>query len=359
MEQGREVGVGEIAKPAQLQQQLRMHGQRLFTGDANGKRGAGTFLRLREVAVVGESHQGGLPSIPDALRHHVTDSTLLAFNLLAGGPGRGQRGCEAIVALDRPRDQIGELLHLRGEPPDLHLTIVRGAAPRRRVVAPLAQGAGRHPQPLNRAIVGLVIKPRLDGPPQRTTHALLCVPQLLVQPTGERLFEEAFRLRVRQHREGGIDARFHRPLAQELRAEAVDGRDVRLFEVMHGGVQSLPGFGRRRRPGPGTLQLFAQPQLEFAGRLLAERDSDDLADGGPLVLDQRDDAADQLGGFAGTCSGLDDQGLIKLAGDRLTVLAPRLRSGRHGSFLRASRSLNNLASLRRVRCSSPRPHTAR
>ena len=150
----------------------------------------------------------------------------------------------------------------------------------------------------------------------------------------------------------------------------MNGGDVRFLEVVDGRVQALPGLGGRRGSRASALELFAQSQLQLTSGLFAERDGDNLADCGPLMLDQRDNAADQLGGLAGAGRGLDDQRLVELAGDRLPVLSPRLRSGQtngtpargglvapHGSFLSASRSLNSFASLRRVRCSSPRPHT--
>ena len=117
------------------------------------------------------------------------------------------------------------------------------------------------------------------------------------------------------------------------------------------------GAGLRAR----ALELFAQPQLQLAGGLLAERHRDDLADRGALVLDQRDDAADQLGGLAGAGRGLDDQRLVELAAR--SARDSRRRCARAASW--RSRQLPQrvevgeqlAASLRRVRRSSSRPHT--
>ena len=64
---------------------------------------------------------------------------------------------------------------------------------------------------------------------------------------------------------------------------------------------------------PRALELLAQAQLQFAGGLFAERHRDDLTDRGALMLDQRDDAADQFGGLAGSGRGFDDQRLVELA----------------------------------------------
>ncbi len=130
-------------------------------------------------------------------------------------------------------------------------------------------------------------------------------------------------LRVGQDRERRIDARLDRPLAQEIGAEGVDGADVRFFEVMHGVVEERARGGVRRRLRARSLELFAQAQLQLAGGLFAERDRDDLADRGALVLDQRDDAADELGRLAGAGGGFDDERLVELRRDQLAILGPR------------------------------------
>ena len=145
-----------------------------------------------------------------------------------------------------------------------------------------------------------------------------------MQPRRKRFFEQPIGLRVGQHRKRRIDARFDRPLAQQLGAEAVDGADLRLFEVMHGGVEQAAGVRVGRGLLPRALELFAQAQLQLAGGLFAERDGHDLADRGALVRDQRDDAADQLGGLAGAGRGFDNQRLVELGGDQLAVLLASL-----------------------------------
>jgi hypothetical protein len=178
-----------------------------------------------------------------------------------------------------------------------------------------------------------------------------------VQPGAEHLAEQLVGLRVGQHREGGIDARFDRPLTQQIGAERVDGADVRFFEVMHRGIEQAAGGGVGAGFRPRALELFAKTQLQLAGRLLAERDRDDLADRGASLGDQRDDASDQLGGLAGARRGLDDQRLVELAGDQLAILRHSAGARAHGIFLNASRSMNSFGSLRLVRSSSREPHT--
>ena len=148
---------------------------------------------------------------------------------------------QAVVAFDRLADQIGKRLEARDVRLDRGRAVVRRAPPRRRVIAPLAQVAGGRAQALDRAVFCFVAKAPLDGPPQRTPHALLRIAELRVEPRRKRLFKDAFRLRVGQHRKRRIDPRFDRPFAQQLGAEAVDRADLRFFEVMHGGVEQPAG----------------------------------------------------------------------------------------------------------------------
>ena len=90
--------------------------------------------------------------------------------------------------------------------------------------------------------------------------------------------------RFGQHREQRIDARLDRPLAQQVGAEAVDGADVRFLERLQRLVQACRAARRSGAPARAlAFERFAQPQLQLAGRLLGERDRDDLADLGAAV----------------------------------------------------------------------------
>ena len=54
--------------------------------------------------------------------------------------------------------------------------------------------------------------------------------------------------------------------------------DVRFLEALDRALEGF-GFGRGRRGrDPASFELFAQPELQLAGRLFAERDRDDLLD---------------------------------------------------------------------------------
>ena len=66
----------------------------------------------------------------------------------------------------------------------------------------------------------------------------------------------------------------------------------------------------------GPLEFLAQPQLQLAGRLLAEGHGDDLDRSSRAPgRDQRDDPLDQLGGLAGAGRRLDDQRGVEVVGD--------------------------------------------
>ena len=127
-----------------------------------------------------------------------------------------------------------------------------------------------------------------------------------MQPGSKHLVEQAIGLGVGQDGKRGIDACLDRTLAEQVGAKRMDGADVRFFEIMHGGVEQPARIGLRRGFRARPLELFAEPQLQFAGGLLAERDGDDFADRCALVFDQGDDPANELGGLAGTGGGLDN-----------------------------------------------------
>src|SRR5262249_34139690 len=150
------------------------------------------------------------------------------------------------------------------------------------------------------------------------------------------------------------DARFDRPLAQEVGAEAVNRAQVGFFEALDGLLETSCGIAARCGLDACALELFAQPQLQLAGSLLAERHRDDLRDLGPARLNQADDAPDELGRLAGPGSGFDDQRVVERLADQMTIVCSQPA---HDIFLSASRSATS--GLRSVRRSSSGPHTGR
>src|SRR5688572_4948814 len=66
-----------------------------------------------------------------------------------------------------------------------------------------------------------------------------------------------------------------------------------------------------RRSGSGAIELLPQPYLQFAGRFVRERDSDDAVDRGEALREHLDNAGYQLRGLAGARRRFNDQALIQ------------------------------------------------
>ena len=109
--------------------------------------------------------------------------------------------------------------------------------------------------------------------------------------------EETGRLIFRGFPEIGVDARLHRPLSKQVRAEGVDGGDAGLLQPRHRPLQ-IPDPGRIRGLPPGPVQRLSQTQLQLAGRLPGEGDGGDPVDAGPAARQDGHQAPDQLGGLA-------------------------------------------------------------
>src|SRR4029434_3539883 len=76
-------------------------------------------------------------------------------------------------------------------------------------------------------------------PTQRPAHALWRRGQHGLKPRAKCLVEQALGLTLGQHAEERIDRRFNRPLAKQVRAEAVNRADVRFLEILNRVVESL------------------------------------------------------------------------------------------------------------------------
>ncbi len=121
------------------------------------------------------------------------------------------------------------------------------------------------------------------------------------------------RLPLRQHAEERVDRRFHRPLPKQVGAESMDRADVRLFEILHGGVEPLAASSRDGRAAARLFEMLPQSELQLPCRLLGERDRDDLPNVGAALRDYAHDAAHELGRLARTGGRLDDQRLVDRA----------------------------------------------
>jgi hypothetical protein len=149
--------------------------------------------------------------------------------------------------------------------------------------------------------------------PRRITEARLAAQQPadplgrighgLLEPRVEGLVEQPVRRLARGHLEERVDAGLHRPLAQQVGAERMDGPDLRDLQPRQRQREAvvLDRGGARAR----LLQLGAQPQLHLARRLVGERHREDAVEP-DAAADERDDARDQLGGLAGARGSLDN-----------------------------------------------------
>ena len=224
---------------------------------------------------------------------------------------------QVVAGVRRVPRQLGELVHQIADSDRRGAPVEAVARPAAVVVTPLHQVEAGTSQPRHRAVlIALAGTDAAAAAPERPPDAFGRRLELRLKPSIERFVEDPLGLTFREHAEQGIHPRLDRPLSQQIRAEAVNGADVCLFQILDGGIEP-----RRRdrilRPPPPDLEPLAQPQLELAGGLLGKRDGDDLADIGATRLDDAHNPLDQRGGLAGSRRGLDDERLIDGRGDQL------------------------------------------
>ena len=164
----------------------------------------------------------------------------------------------------------------------------------------------------------------VDGPElaehalaQQAAHARRRVRQRALEPPIEDAVVEPARLLLGCDLEARVDARLQRPLLQQVRAEAVDRADVRFLELEEPPVEPR-AHARVGELGTRPLELAPETELQLARRLLRERHRDEVAQLAPAALDDLDDPPDERGRLSRAGRGLDDEGLVELAPDRLT-----------------------------------------
>ncbi len=101
----------------------------------------------------------------------------------------------------------------------------------------------------------------------------------------------------------------------------MDGVDLRLFQMRDGMLELRT---RAIRP-TCSLELFAQSQLELAGRFLRKCDGQNLIDPGGAGRQNIDHPRDQLGGLASSRRRLDEQAFVERGSD----LLPRVLVNKH------------------------------
>ena len=104
-------------------------------------------------------------------------------------------------------------------------------------------------------------------------------------------------------------------LDEDALGEGVEGAQrsaIEFHQCPSGGLGLGAGLGGRRFEAP------ADPVAEFGGRPVGERDGGDVLDG--YARDHEGhNAVDECAGFAGPCTGLDEQGGGEVAGDAVTL----------------------------------------
>ncbi|MFN7977839.1 MAG: hypothetical protein U0P30_06855 [Vicinamibacterales bacterium] len=348
--QRRQVGIRRVAELDQLVDQRVAGGEHLRVRDLPRELTIGATAVAQVALVVGQRAEQRFPAVVVAQAAFTQRPDLVPC-----APQRLDRPRQRIARVDGAHGGVAQRADAVEQVVDVGVAREAvGTGPRRGMVAPLEQLTAGALQAFDRRVAVLVLPeaPR-RGPPQRSPHALARVVELALQPVGERLAVEARGLVVGEHHERRIDARLHRPLAQQVGAEAVDRADVRFLEALHGLRQARRrvALGRRAR----VFELLAQAQLQLAGGLLGERHRDDLGDRGATGGHQPHDALHELGGLAGTGRGLDHQRAIERLADQGAI--PGVGVPAHGILRSASRS--GTSGLRFVRENSSGPHTAR
>ena len=145
-----------------------------------------------------------------------------------------------------------------------------------------------------------------------------------LEPALESLVGKSLGLVLGSNLEQRIDPGLDRPLAEKIAAEGVDRADARELEFLERASSRSRCSRRCFRSGP--LDLAAEAQLHLAGGLLGEGDRDDAVERADARADQRDDAADQRGGLAGSGRRLDEEARAELGQDP----AARLGIGKIG-----------------------------
>ena len=313
---------------------------------------AAPLPRPREAAIAHEIDEPRLPPVEIALAERLLE--------LGSGGSAGGRPSVSMKRLSRG-DVGGAVRSARRWSAAMRRSISPsrsngGRRHGRREVAPLGQRRGRR---------GEADRSDRRRPPPPNDGALVRrsarrsafgrILQRLLEPGAEGARVQPVGLRLGQHGEERIDARLDRPLAEQFRAEAVDGVDVRLLERLE---RVLETRRRARRSACGRdrrallLERLAQAQLQLAGGLFGERHGDDLVHRRAAGREHAEDAVDELGRLAGAGRGFDDERVVEIR--RRSRGAPRRRRGRDAGVI-ASTSARSDRPGRSGSCGPPAP----
>ena len=201
----------------------------------------------------------------------------------------------------------------------------RGNSSRRHGLVKSRHSANRQAARRNRSVgavagsLRLIEAKRRGTPAQCPADTVGGVAERGLEPKVEALREEPLRFRLGQDLEPRIDPRLDRPLVQDIGAEPVDGANLRLLEVGDRLLETtLPALrvdraagGVRRAGLSRPLEIFPEPQLQLAGRLLGERHGENLVHARAARRENIDDARDQLACLAGAGRRFDHQPFVE------------------------------------------------
>ncbi len=206
----------------------------------------------------------------------------------------------------RERPELRELSHDRvdGRPLIVDRTLPRGLE----VALPDEVEAGAA-QDFSRTAATAVAR----TPPQHAPNARRRVRDGALEPSSQGLVEEPCLLVLVDRLEQGVDARFDRVLAQQLRAETVDRSDMGFFELAERLIEAraLLCLG----PVAGALDLRPQPELHLPCGLLGERHGHDPRERRLAATQEGEHALHELRRLARAGGRLDDEGGVQVRAD--------------------------------------------
>ena len=254
-----EIGVGVLPELLEIVEQRVARGQHVGAGRVLAELVAAALPRAREAAVARQIDEPRFPAVEIALAER-----LLELNLPAEAAHRVGVDVQVVARRQGRRGEGGELMQRRDEPIDLRAAVERRPIPGVREVARLGQRPAGAAQAIDRpAAVAAAAERRRARPAQRAAQSFGRVLQRLLQPRAERAAVDAVRLRLGEDGEQRIDARFDRPLAQQLGAEAVDGVDVRFLERLERLFEPVADRGSvafaRARSSSSRSRSFSSP----------------------------------------------------------------------------------------------------
>ncbi len=180
---------------------------------------------------------------------------------------------------------------------------------------------------------GMALPVERDAQPQCAEQRRVRSGQFALQPLFPRSLPQERGGKFVGHLELRVHAGFHRALAQQTGAKAVDRADLGVAQVFEG-LHQPPALVLVFALAGQALEFRADTHLQLASRLLRESHRGDPAQGGPSAADEVDEAGDQDAGLAGPGGRLDRQSGLQVFGRAgPVVLVGKFRGAHSTSFI--------------------------